>query len=171
MTGNYTKRQNAPTASQLGDAIIPTDNVPIFDYITGKTVNIRTISGGNPNLDKGETQSFRVGVSINPLKDPQLNFQFDLSHNRTTGALLRCPRYHAGNRGGLSKPLHARERCPDPGRPTADQHHRTDKHPIPLGLQLHDAAQDAAERDPPIPGSGARAKSRSALGAASFRPT
>jgi outer membrane receptor protein involved in Fe transport len=63
VTGNYTKRQNAPTASQLGDAIIPDRQRPDLRlHVTGQTVNIRTISGGNPNLDKGETQSFRVSA-------------------------------------------------------------------------------------------------------------
>jgi hypothetical protein len=28
---------------------------------------------------------------VNPLKDPQLNFQFDLSHNRTTGGIAALP--------------------------------------------------------------------------------
>ncbi|MBO9670036.1 MAG: TonB-dependent receptor [Sphingobium sp.] len=91
VTGNYTKRQNAPTASQLGDAIVQTENVPIFDYVTGQTVNVRTLSGGNPGLTNGETESWRIGVSVNPLKDPQLNFQFDLSQNRTTGGISALP--------------------------------------------------------------------------------
>jgi iron complex outermembrane recepter protein len=91
VTGNFTDRQNVPTANQLGDAPVVTQNVPIFDYIRGETANVTTISGGSANLAKGKTQSFRIGVSVNPLRDPQLNFQFDLSHNRTTGGISALP--------------------------------------------------------------------------------
>ncbi|HEY1124126.1 MAG TPA: hypothetical protein VGE65_00725 [Sphingobium sp.] len=91
VNGNFTDRQNAPTANQLGDAQVVTQNVPIFDYIRGETANVTTISGGNPNLAKGKTQSFRIGVSVNPLKDPQLGFQFDLSQNRTRGGISALP--------------------------------------------------------------------------------
>jgi hypothetical protein len=91
VTGNFSDRQNAPTANQLGDAAVFTQNVPIFDYVTGSTVNVTTISGGNPDLAKGKTQSFRIGVTVNPLRDPQLNFQFDLSQNRTTGGISALP--------------------------------------------------------------------------------
>lgn len=91
VNGNFTDRQNAPTASQLGDAQVVTQNVPIFDYVRGETANVTTISGGNPSLAKGKTQSFRIGVSVNPLKDPQLSFQFDLSQNRTKGGISALP--------------------------------------------------------------------------------
>jgi hypothetical protein len=91
VTGNFSDRQNAPTANQLGDAAVFTQNVPIFDYLRGETATITTISGGNPNLDKGKTQSWRIGVTVNPLRDPQLNFQFDLSQNRTTGGISAIP--------------------------------------------------------------------------------
>jgi hypothetical protein len=91
VTGNFSDRQNAPTASQLGDAAVFTQNVPIFDYVRGETATVTTISGGNPNLDKGKTQSWRIGVTVNPLRDPQLNFQFDLSQNRTTGGISAIP--------------------------------------------------------------------------------
>ncbi len=91
VTGNLTNRQTAPTAQQLGDAPVVTVNVPIFDYIRNETVNVSTISGGSPNLVKAETQSYRLGLNITPLKDPQLNIQVDLSHNRTAAGISSLP--------------------------------------------------------------------------------
>jgi len=91
VTGNYTDRQNAPSASQLGSATVVTANVPVFDYVRGETVNVSTISGGNPDLANSETRSFRIGVSVSPFKDPQVNFQVDLSHTQTTGGISALP--------------------------------------------------------------------------------
>jgi len=90
-TGNFTNKQTAPTPQQLGDAAITTFNVPVFDYLRGETVDVITISGGNPNLDKAEVQSFRIGMAMSPLKDPQLNLTVDLSQNRTTGGITAMP--------------------------------------------------------------------------------
>ncbi len=91
VTGNLTNRQTAPTAQQLGDSPVVTVNVPIFDYIRNETVNVVTITGGNPDLAKAETQSYRLGFNLTPLRDPQLNIQVDLSHNRTTGGISALP--------------------------------------------------------------------------------
>lgn len=90
-TGNYTKRETAPTPNQLGDAAVATFNVPTFDYVRGESVNVTTLSGGNRNLQNAETNSFRIGASWAPFKDPQVNFQVDLSHNRTTGGISNLP--------------------------------------------------------------------------------
>ena len=52
---SYIEREAAPGLSALGDAIIVTPNVSVYDFATGETVLVDVTTGGNPNL-VAETQ-------------------------------------------------------------------------------------------------------------------
>ena len=43
---SVTDEEGAPSANQLGDPLITTPNVRVFDYVRGETVDITAISGG-----------------------------------------------------------------------------------------------------------------------------
>jgi hypothetical protein len=65
---SYTDENGAPTASQLNDPILSTQNVSIYDFTTGQTVLATRIEGGNPNLDADHRQVLKLAMNLKPLK-------------------------------------------------------------------------------------------------------
>src|SRR5205085_7935355 len=45
---SITAEDGAPSVSQLGDPTIVTPNVRVFDFVRGETVDVTSITGGNP---------------------------------------------------------------------------------------------------------------------------
>jgi hypothetical protein len=90
-TANMRDQETAPTAQQLGDTATVTQNVPVFDFVNGRSSTVTTIIGGNPNLDKADTRTYRLGFVVQAKNDPQLTFTVDLTHNRTTNGISALP--------------------------------------------------------------------------------
>lgn len=65
---SYTDENGAPTASQLNDPILSTQNVSIYDFTTGQTVLATRVEGGNPNLDADHRQVLKLAMNLKPLK-------------------------------------------------------------------------------------------------------
>ncbi len=71
---SHTNDQAAPTIQQLGNPVIATPGVRVFDYATGQTVDITQVSGGNPTLSADNRNVFKVGLTLKPF--PTENFTF-----------------------------------------------------------------------------------------------
>ncbi|MDQ2878611.1 MAG: TonB-dependent receptor, partial [Pseudomonadota bacterium] len=64
---SLTDQAQAPTQQQLGNPIIATPNVRVFDYVTGETVDVTQVSGGNRGLAASERHVFKVGATLKPV--------------------------------------------------------------------------------------------------------
>ncbi|WNO53666.1 TonB-dependent receptor [Stakelama saccharophila] len=71
MTVSYTQEEGAPSASQLNNPVISTPNTRIFDYVTGQTVDVTAISGGNAGLSADNRHVLKVGLDWKPLEGDQ----------------------------------------------------------------------------------------------------
>jgi hypothetical protein len=71
----------APPLSTLGDPIVITPDVRVFDPLTGETVDVSLITGGNPNL-RPETDRIRRISAILRLV-PRLNLQANAEYTDT----------------------------------------------------------------------------------------
>jgi len=81
---SYTHEQGAPSAAQLNDPILSTPNVSTYDFVTGETVLITRVEGGNPDLDSDTRQVMKLGVNIKPLpKDAKSNLQLSVNYTST----------------------------------------------------------------------------------------
>jgi uncharacterized membrane protein YgcG len=69
---NWTDDSNAPSPQQLGNPVIRTPNVRVFDYVTGQSVDITSITGGNPALLADSRHVFNVGLNIRPFTKTDL---------------------------------------------------------------------------------------------------
>lgn len=58
--------QTAPSVQQLFAPTIVTPNVEMFDFVTGQTVYVTELNGGNSELRRGDTRSMNAGFSIGP---------------------------------------------------------------------------------------------------------
>ena len=55
--------ESAPSMSQLGSPVIVTENRSVYDFKTGQTVLIDSISGGNSNLLSQKKREWKLGLS------------------------------------------------------------------------------------------------------------
>ena len=84
-------QDEAPTANQLGDPVIVTPNVRIFDYVTGQTVTVSRTSGGNPFLIADTKHSFKLGVTIKPLDKTDLTLTANYVNTSVRNASASFP--------------------------------------------------------------------------------
>jgi iron complex outermembrane recepter protein len=77
----YNSDQAAPGIQQLGAAPLVTPQVAYFDFATGQTVFIETISGGNPLLNAEQRRDLRFGINWQVIDDLGLSVQ--LNRNRS----------------------------------------------------------------------------------------
>jgi hypothetical protein len=65
---SVTQEEGAPGITQLGDPVIATPNVRVFDFVRGETVDITRVEGGNPNLVADNRRVFSLGINARPLE-------------------------------------------------------------------------------------------------------
>ncbi|MBO9714265.1 TonB-dependent receptor [Sphingomonas sp.] len=82
---SVTDEENAPSASQLGDPVVFTPAVRVFDFVRNESADITTITGGNPALGAEKRHVFKLGVNARPLDKTDLTLNADFvkstSHN------------------------------------------------------------------------------------------
>jgi hypothetical protein len=74
-TASWTREEGAPSLQQLGDPLIETPNVSFFDFSTGQTVLVTTLTGGNPDLRSDRRNVFKVGGNWRPFEKPDLRLR------------------------------------------------------------------------------------------------
>lgn len=88
---SITEEDGAPTMQQLGDPEVETENVRVFDYLTGRTVEITRVEGGNPFLLADSRQVMKLGVSWKPLDDHDLTLRADYVRTRIRDVIASFP--------------------------------------------------------------------------------
>jgi hypothetical protein len=71
---SVTDQDNAPTPQQLGNPVIVTPNIRLFDFVTGTTPLLTVVSGGNPDLRASSTHTTKLGVTLKPWSARDLTF-------------------------------------------------------------------------------------------------
>jgi iron complex outermembrane recepter protein len=83
----YNSDEAAPGIQQLGAAPLVTPQVAYFDFTTGQTVFIETVSGGNPLLNAEQRRDLRFGMNWQIIDDLGLSVQLNRNRsNDTTNA-------------------------------------------------------------------------------------
>ena len=77
---SWTQEEGAPSIQQLGDPILTTPETRVFDFTTGKTVLVTSITGGNPDLLADRRNVVKVGANWKPLKETDLNLRAEYVH-------------------------------------------------------------------------------------------
>ncbi|MGA1799643.1 TonB-dependent receptor [Sphingomonas sp. 4RDLI-65] len=86
-----TDTDQAPTAQQLGNPSITTPNARIFDYVTGTTATVTTISGGNPNLVADNVHVKKLGLTLKPWTKKDLTLTANYVDSRTDNPIAAFP--------------------------------------------------------------------------------
>jgi len=74
---SHLRDQAAPSQQQLGAPVLLTPGTRIFDYVTGQTVDVTQVSGGNPDLTADKRDRFSLRVTYQPFASQQLIFRVD----------------------------------------------------------------------------------------------
>lgn len=87
---SWTKDSNAPSQQQLGNPLVTTPNVRVFDYIRGESVDVTTVTGGNRALLADDRRVFKLGLNIRPFTETNIGFVANYTNQRyrnTPGSL------------------------------------------------------------------------------------
>ncbi len=79
---SWTREEGAPTINQLGDPVLTTPNSRIFDFVTGQTVLVTAITGGNPNLNSDRRTVLKLSGNWQPFENTDLRFRADYVHQK-----------------------------------------------------------------------------------------
>ncbi|HEY8615929.1 hypothetical protein [Phenylobacterium sp.] len=88
---SVTDEEGAPTVQQLGNPQIETENVRVFDYVRGETVEVTQVEGGNEDLLADSRRVFKLGLNWQPFQEQQLNFRADYTRSRIRDAIASFP--------------------------------------------------------------------------------
>jgi hypothetical protein len=69
--------RNAPAIDQLVRPLISTPNTPFFDFVTGSSVLVTTLTGGNPALAPEQRTATTLGIAVQPIKEKEIRFGLD----------------------------------------------------------------------------------------------
>ena len=81
----------APSIQQLGEPLLVTPGVPVFDFRNQATVIIDRISGGNPTLQAEQRRDVKIGISYQISQTPQLSLSSNFFRNRSNGTVASFP--------------------------------------------------------------------------------
>jgi len=83
LTASWTREEGPPTLQQLGDPLIETPGVNVFDFATGQTVAVTTLTGGNPGL-RGDTRNvLKIGGHWQPFEKTDLSLRAEYVRQST----------------------------------------------------------------------------------------
>ena len=74
-------QNQAPSSQQLGNPVIVTPNVRVFDYLKGVTADVTQIAGGNAALISSEKHVFKLGATFKP--SATHDYTFTVNYNKT----------------------------------------------------------------------------------------
>ena len=86
-----THEEGAPSQQQLGNPVITTPFVRVFDYVRGETVDITRVDGGNPGLTADNRRVFKAGLNIRPWSERDFSVQADYSASRIDNPIFSFP--------------------------------------------------------------------------------
>lgn len=91
LIASWSEDEGAPTIQQLGNPLVSTTGVRVFDYVDGETVDITRISGGNPNLAADSRHVFKLGATIKPLSGSDLTLTANYTNSRVSDPIASFP--------------------------------------------------------------------------------
>jgi len=74
---SFTREEGPPSLQQLGGPLIETANVNFFDAVTGQSVAVTALGGGNPDLEADRRTVWKLGGNWQPSEKLDLRLRAD----------------------------------------------------------------------------------------------
>ena len=91
LAASFTDEDGAPSMQQLGDPVLLTPNVRVFDFTRGETVDISRLEGGNPELLADNRRVLNIRLNARPLSETDLNLVANYTRTRVTNPIYAFP--------------------------------------------------------------------------------
>ncbi len=91
LIASFTDEEGAPTIGQLGDPVLQTPNVRVFDFVRGETVDVTRIEGGNPDLVADSRRVYKLGLTVRPLEETDLSVTANYTDSRIENPIAGFP--------------------------------------------------------------------------------
>jgi iron complex outermembrane receptor protein len=91
ITASMKQDRQPPTLLQLASPIVETSGLRLFDYVSGETVELTGVSGGNPALLPDRRRTLKVGIDILPLKADRLRISAEYARIRVRDPIANLP--------------------------------------------------------------------------------
>ena len=91
LIASFTQEEGAPSVQQLGNPVTITPNVRVFDLTRGETVEVTSLSGGNPALLPDSRRVMKLGLTVKPLDEKDLTLRADYTDSRTRNLISSFP--------------------------------------------------------------------------------
>lgn len=88
---SVTDQDEAPSAQQLGNPLVTTPGVRVFDYVRGTTATVTTITGGNRGLVADNRHALKLGLNLTPWKQKDISFRADFTRQSTDDPIAAFP--------------------------------------------------------------------------------
>jgi hypothetical protein len=88
---SYTREEGAPGLQQLGDPLLVTPNARIFDFRRGATALVDSVTGGNPALRADDRQVLKLGGTLKPFDETDIELRADYVRTRVDDPVSRFP--------------------------------------------------------------------------------
>ncbi|HEY1143620.1 MAG TPA: TonB-dependent receptor [Sphingomicrobium sp.] len=88
---SWTREEGAPSIQQLGDPFLSTPGTRIFDFTTGQTVEVTSITGGNSELRSDKRNVVKIGANWKPWEDTDFRLRTDYVHSRIDRPISTFP--------------------------------------------------------------------------------
>ena len=91
LIASLSKDEGVPTVQQLGNPLVATTGVRVFDYVTGESVDITRVTGGSPNLSADDRRVIKLGLTLKPIAGSDLTFTANYTNRRITDPIASFP--------------------------------------------------------------------------------
>ena len=88
---SYSDEDGAPSMQQLGDPVLLTPSVRVFDFLRGETVEISRLEGGNPDLVADNRRVLKLGLTAKPFGETDLSIIANYTRNRIDDVIASFP--------------------------------------------------------------------------------
>jgi iron complex outermembrane receptor protein len=88
---SHTREEAPPSVQQLGGPLLVTPGARIFDFVTGRTVDVRSVSGGNAALTSDVRNVTKLGLTLKPYTDQDLTFTANYVRSVTDNPIRTFP--------------------------------------------------------------------------------
>ncbi|HVF37898.1 MAG TPA: TonB-dependent receptor plug domain-containing protein [Sphingomicrobium sp.] len=75
LIASWTREEGAPSLQQLGDPVIETPGLRFFDFTTGETAVVTSLTGGNPDLRSDSRRVLKIGGNWQPMEKTDLRLR------------------------------------------------------------------------------------------------
>jgi iron complex outermembrane recepter protein len=81
----------APTSQQLGNPVVATPGIRVFDFVRGETAFVTQVSGGNTTLSPADRHVFKLAATLKPFNKADLTLSGDYTTTQTTRGIGTLP--------------------------------------------------------------------------------